>query len=178
MAVPRLEVTSSETLELERVFARFVRTVRGQFREIAGSVGLTPAELVLLGRVQEAADATPGEIAREIGVTPAAVTFLVRDLIESGCLRRSRSPRDARRVVLSVTADGRRRLASVRRSAVRTHRRVRGALSKAEMASLAVSLDRLTTVLTEPPKASASRFPRRGRRSTQVRDRLGRRYPP
>jgi DNA-binding MarR family transcriptional regulator len=52
----------------------------------------------------------PGELAARMGLTPAALTATIDQLVGSGYVVRSPSSADRRQVVLSVTAKGRRTL--------------------------------------------------------------------
>jgi DNA-binding MarR family transcriptional regulator len=56
------------------------------------------------------ASATPSEIAAELGLTSGSTTTLLDRLEQAGLVERRRASDDRRRVVVSATAEGRRRL--------------------------------------------------------------------
>ncbi len=64
----------------------------------------------------------PSEIARMLGISPPAVSFLLDRLEEKGLLRRALSARDRRRVELELTGEGEdlvRRVNACRRKSLR-----------------------------------------------------------
>jgi DNA-binding MarR family transcriptional regulator len=157
--VARLEagVAPSDELELERVFQTFLRSARAKFQEVAGTVGLTPPQLLVLSRIASLSRPTPGDLAAEIGVTPAAVTFLVTELEEQGLVRGSRGAPDARQVVLGLTAAGRRRLAAARREGKKLHAVIRDEFTEEGIRALRSSLLRLVVLFDGPAPSSSGR---------------------
>jgi DNA-binding MarR family transcriptional regulator len=74
------------------------------FDEAVGEIyGLNPAERHCLSFLWGGPQ-TPGAIAREIRLTPAAVTALLDRMEARGYVRRENDPDDRRRVLVTVTA--------------------------------------------------------------------------
>lgn len=71
------------------------------------SLGLTLPRVRALAAVVEA-PRTSAELARELGLTPRAVTALVDGLVEAGLVERRPHPTDRRAAVVWPTARGRR----------------------------------------------------------------------
>jgi DNA-binding MarR family transcriptional regulator len=61
------------------------------------------------------ATATPGHIARQLGITSSSATGLIERLSDGGYIRRSHSTRDRREVLLELKPKGRRVMAGFRR---------------------------------------------------------------
>src|SRR6185436_15824942 len=59
--------------------------------------------------------ATPGEVARRLGITSSTATGLVERLAEGGYIRRTHSTDDRRQVLLELKPKGRRMMAGFRR---------------------------------------------------------------
>jgi DNA-binding MarR family transcriptional regulator len=76
--------------------------------EIVSGSGITPNEFAVASSLQAAGQATPTELARQLGVPATTVSALVARLVEKGQLRRVPHPSDGRSYVLELTAKGRR----------------------------------------------------------------------
>jgi DNA-binding MarR family transcriptional regulator len=70
---------------------------------------LTMAESSTLSRLERGA-ATSSDLARVDRISPQSMGVTVAALEERGLVQRSRDPEDGRRIVLSITEDGRRRV--------------------------------------------------------------------
>ena len=66
---------------------------------------ITLPQFRVLDMIQNLTD-KPSEIARMLGVSPPAISFLLEKLEEKGLLRRAPSARDRRRVELELTEEG------------------------------------------------------------------------
>lgn len=148
--------------ELEEVFMEFFRSMRARFRREAESVGLTLPKAFLLRHVVERGEIAPGEVAREAGVTPAAITFLVQDLVSEGYLRRSRSATDSRRAVLTATPAGRALLGRLNRKTRWITQFVEQELGQEDLAAFVRTLRRLTVSVSATTERRRAR-PRAGR---------------
>lgn len=69
---------------------------------------LTMAESSALSRLERGGPATSSDLARLDRISPQSMGVTVAALQERGLIRRSRDPGDGRRVVLSITDQGRR----------------------------------------------------------------------
>ncbi|WP_432541528.1 MarR family winged helix-turn-helix transcriptional regulator [Kineococcus sp. SYSU DK002] len=74
----------------------------------AGQVGLLGSDLRAMYLLQVAGPQSAGALARSMLVPQSVVTLVADRLQARGFLSRARDPRDGRKVVLAITADGRR----------------------------------------------------------------------
>jgi len=79
------------------------------FEPIFRSMGLTENTFHVLCLLvsNESGTASPGELSEMVGTSRANMTRLLEELIDDGHVTRSIDPRDARRHVISITAQGR-----------------------------------------------------------------------
>lgn len=150
--------------ELEEAFLELFQSMRARFRREAESVGLTMPKAFLLRHVVERGEVAPGEVAREAGVTPAAITFLVQDLVSDGYLKRTRSATDSRRAVLTATAAGRTLSGQLNRKARWITRLVEQELGPEDLEAFVRTLRHLTSAVSETvereerrPRSAAAR---------------------
>jgi len=71
---------------------------------------LTMAESSALSRLERGGPATSSDLARVDRISPQSMGVTVAALEERGLVERSRDPEDGRRIVLSITEGGRRRV--------------------------------------------------------------------
>ena len=76
-------------------------------KRMARDLGVTGPQRLLLRVVGRYPAIPPGQAARALDLHPSTVTGLVQRLESGGYLRRTVDPRDARRVMLSLTEAGR-----------------------------------------------------------------------
>ena len=69
---------------------------------------LTLAESSALARLERGGPATSSDLARLERISPQSMGVTVAALLERGLVERSRDPLDGRRIVLSITGEGRR----------------------------------------------------------------------
>jgi DNA-binding MarR family transcriptional regulator len=115
--------------------------------DIAHASGLTFADYLVLGVVRRSAQqrSSPTAIATVLGRTTGGTTLALDRLETAGLLRRTRHPDDGRRVVVELTATGR-RLATAVNDALHEWER---ALALPMPAARAVrTLDQLTAAVT------------------------------
>lgn len=104
METARLRLVGMAMEEL----AAWARQLSSHRRFPYAELDLSRSQVEVLFLVAHARDGlTPGALARELKVTPGAVTQLVAGLVESGLLEPTRDPLDARRRVLSLTEGSR-----------------------------------------------------------------------
>lgn len=87
---------------------RILRATELYERDLAQSVGLTPAKLRVLQLLagKGTGSATPTELANHMGVRQATVTALVDQLEKRSYVTRHRSSSDRRQMLISVTEQG------------------------------------------------------------------------
>lgn len=69
---------------------------------------LTLAESWALARLERGGPATSSDLARLDRISPQSMGVTVAALLDRGLIERSRDPQDGRRIVLSITEEGRR----------------------------------------------------------------------
>jgi DNA-binding MarR family transcriptional regulator len=69
---------------------------------------LTLAESSALGRLERGGPATSSDLARLERISPQSMGVTVAALLERGLIARSRDPQDGRRIVLTISEEGRR----------------------------------------------------------------------
>jgi DNA-binding MarR family transcriptional regulator len=79
-----------------------------QLRQPLNDGELSIAESSALGRLERSGPATSSDLARLDRISPQSMGVTVAALLERGLIERSRDPEDGRRIVLSITAAGRR----------------------------------------------------------------------
>jgi len=91
-------------------FVRLDLAVSRVLEEHAGRAGLTFADYLVLGVVRRSPDgrSAPTAVAATLGRTTGGMTLTLDRLAAAGLVRRTRHPGDGRRVVLELTAKGRR----------------------------------------------------------------------
>ena len=89
---------------------RILRATELYARDLAHSVGLTPAQLRVLQIVDERDSATPKTLATQMGVSQATVSALVDKLVAQGLVERVPSEQDRRQTNVTITADGHHRM--------------------------------------------------------------------
>lgn len=79
-----------------------------KLRQAPDAGELTLAESSALSRLERGGPATSSDLARLERISPQSMGVTVAALLERGLVERSRDPRDGRRIVLSMTGEGRR----------------------------------------------------------------------
>lgn len=88
--------------------------VRSKLDDMFRPVGLTALQYTALTVLERHPNLTSAELARNSFVTAQTMSDMVAALQERGLVERHRDPADRRRLVLSVTTDGRRLLGRYR----------------------------------------------------------------
>ena len=158
---------STDTLApdaLERLGVSFkaamvaMRRLRGRDTHRAGE--LTYAQYGLLFGLAEHSELSASELATAADLSPATVTQMLDGLEEAGLVARTRSPRDKRVVLVSLTERGRALIAERRAHFESRWRRALADFSDGELLTAAAVLDRLRVMLDElaeyPEAASGS----------------------
>jgi DNA-binding MarR family transcriptional regulator len=121
-----------------------------QFREMTGQsivlsaaiarhAGISPADLEVLGAIEQRGPLTAGELARLTGLSAAAVTGLIDRLERARVAERRPDPADRRRVLVAV-AQGADRIAALYGSLERDARRVLDGRSARELETISAFL--------------------------------------
>jgi DNA-binding MarR family transcriptional regulator len=92
--------------------------------------------------------ATPGDVARQLGVTSSTATGLVERLADGGYIRRSHSKEDRRQVLLELLPKGRRMMAGFRKLRQSRLRKLLERLRRDDVRKLSGALAVLNDVLS------------------------------
>lgn len=98
--------------EVLRALRRIFHAVDGHSRRLARLHGLTEPQAICLNAVNRAGELNPGQLARTVSLSPPTVTGILDRLERRGLIRRERTARDKRQVVICLTDDGRSLLAN------------------------------------------------------------------
>jgi DNA-binding MarR family transcriptional regulator len=112
-------------------------------RAVESSTGLTNAQLAVLRLVARHGPLTVNEVTARMHAGQSAMSTLLARLAAAGLIRRSTAPDDRRRVLVSVTAAGRRKIRGSPRPPTERLLAAVDRLTPAEADRLADSLGRL-----------------------------------
>jgi DNA-binding MarR family transcriptional regulator len=98
--------------DVEREFAMAIRSVGHVFEQYRAAFvrkvyGVGPSEGTVLGELRLSDALTPSELARRVGLTPAATTEVLDRLERAGHVERGPHPGDRRKVLVTITRDSR-----------------------------------------------------------------------
>ena len=135
-----------------------VQALRESSRLAERHVGLSGAQLFVLQQLADVKTASVGELARRTHTHQSSVSVVVTKLVAQGLVSRKRSGEDARSVVLSLSAAGRRLAA--RGPDVAQERLIRAieALSAARRTALASTLTELARAIGQTDRAPVMFF--------------------
>jgi len=119
-------------------------------RAVSGATGLTVAQVSVLTVVHFLADPTQREVATELGINEPAVTDMVKRLVASGHVLRTRTRRDGRAWTLTLTSIGKETLAASRKPFAAVNDLIGTSLSRAQVEDLAKTLDHLIREFSQP----------------------------
>ncbi|HEY8765560.1 MAG TPA: MarR family transcriptional regulator [Solirubrobacteraceae bacterium] len=145
-----LRVATDPTEQLGRAFkatSAAVRRLRGRERRRVG--GLRDAQYTLLFGLCEHAELSSSELAHLAELSPASATEMLDELVQAGLVRRVRSERDRRVVLVSLSEPGR---ALVEEHRARFEPRWRAAFadfSEEELETAIAVLDRMRVLFEE-----------------------------
>ena len=100
--------------------------------QIVEGSGITASEFAVSSWVNVRGTSTPGELSRELGLSPTTVSAMVDRLVRKKQLRRARHPEDGRSYVLEPTAKGRSTQAAIGKRFAKKLQAVRGNLAEGE----------------------------------------------
>ena len=98
-----------------------------RLRQVHVDGELTLSQMSVLVRLEREGPATPGVLAAGEQITPQSISAILAALEEKGLVSRGNDPSDGRRVIMSLTAEGRRTLQGVRHEKVQ---RLAGAIEE------------------------------------------------
>jgi DNA-binding MarR family transcriptional regulator len=148
----RLSGPSVDRIGVEEPFQRLREAMflmRSRWRRELEQFDLTYSDYLVLA-VCARGPARASEVARALGVTPAATTDALDRLERRTLVRRSPDPKDRRGVRIRLTPAGSRLVRQTRTAKRATMRYLRDAMSATEREALAVGLGALTRALRQP----------------------------
>jgi DNA-binding MarR family transcriptional regulator len=133
--------------ELDQLIMQFARMATQALRE-KGFAGLSLTHMHVLKRLSRQ-DERASDLAASLGVTPAAVTKLIDQLVVRGYVARSPSRTDRRSAAVSISPVGKAALRKSARARGATVRRLLQPLDHEEATVLARALRRMMETLPE-----------------------------
>ena len=82
------------------------------FQEMIGDAQLTPLQFAALVKLNDLGEVSQNELGRRTAMDAATMQGVIKRLLPRGLIDRKPDPADRRRVVLSLTGDGRRAIAA------------------------------------------------------------------
>ena len=125
--------------------------VRARLDEILRPVGLTVLQYTALTVLERHPDLTSAQLARNSFVTAQTMADMVVILSERGLIDRHRDPADRRRLVLALTAQGRKRLKVYRGKVADLEAEMVAPLTAHEAVQLRASLSACRGALADDP---------------------------
>ena len=129
-----------------------------RLRRNARAAGLTPPQIWILQTVHAFGPLASSELAHELDVALPSLTSAVNHLERMGFLRRSRPPGDRRKVVISISPAGGRKLRRLWDLQRVEDRKVAELLTPKERAELATLLERFAARLAEGDTSRGNPF--------------------
>jgi DNA-binding MarR family transcriptional regulator len=115
--------------------------------QIVEGSGVTASEFAVSSWVNVRGTSTPGELSRELGLSPTTVSAMVDRLVRKKQLRRVRHPEDGRSYVLEPTAKGRSTQAAIGKRFAKKLQAVRGNLAEGDAEEILEAMRRFEDAL-------------------------------
>jgi DNA-binding MarR family transcriptional regulator len=138
------------------LLSRVGTAVQTGFKELLGSWEIRPQHFAILMAVAVAGEASQQELCRALGIDSGNMVEMVDALEALGYARRRRDPRDRRRYLIAMTAEGQAAFAAVTKAVTEYTERFLEPLSQTEQAGLVAALAKLYAATPEgrrlPPR--------------------------
>jgi MarR family transcriptional regulator, lower aerobic nicotinate degradation pathway regulator len=138
------------------LLSRVGTAVQAGFKELLGAWEIRPQHFAILTAVNAAGEASQQELCQALGIDSGNMVEMVDALEALGYARRRRDPRDRRRYLIDMTAEGQAAFAAVARAVTDYTDRFLEPLSQAEQADLVAALAKLYATTPEgrriPPR--------------------------
>jgi DNA-binding MarR family transcriptional regulator len=127
------------TEEVARALLMSMGLLRRRLRQVPVADALTLPQTAALGRLDRGGPAAAADLARQEQISPQSMGATLSELEARGLVKRQQDPADGRRILLSISAAGRRELN--RRRTARVEQLTKGLadFSESELAQLAVA---------------------------------------
>lgn len=134
----------------------FLRARQPWIRLASDAAGVPPPQLSVLVFLHNSGQSSAGAIARYLGVTPAAVTFVIQELERHRYVEIRPGREDRRRAVVRLLPEGRRKVRQLMRWRVEVgHRALRG-FSAAERGTFARLLRKFSDAMEASTRGSTT----------------------
>lgn len=90
-----------------RSLRRISRAIELHSKQLKADVRLTAPQLICLRELRDVEQTTPSQLAHAVSLSQATITGILDRLESRGLVARERNPRDKRRVLVELTAEGR-----------------------------------------------------------------------
>ncbi|MDQ8202895.1 MarR family transcriptional regulator [Pelagicoccus sp. SDUM812003] len=137
-------------LRILRSLRRIIRSVDSHSRRLATEHGMTVPQLLCMLKIDERGPLTVKELSREVFLNPSTIVGIVDRLERSGIFARERSDSDRRRVRISLTDEGKRRVACSPSPLQDNLVQAIDRLPELERATIALSLEKLIECIDAP----------------------------
>ena len=117
-----------------------VGLLRRRLRQVPVADVLTFPQTAALGRLDRGGPAAAADLARQEQITPQSMGATLGELEARGLVNRQRDPDDGRRILLSISATGRRELNRRRNARVEQLAKGLADFTESELAQLAVAV--------------------------------------
>ena len=111
--------------------------------------GVTPAQCHLILAVEEAGETSVSEAAAALELDSSTLSRAVDGLVKAGLLKRKEDPSNRRRQIISLSAKGRKKAASINSICDRYYQGLLGALPAKESKAIAAALPVFVAALRE-----------------------------
>jgi len=85
---------------------KIIQAIDMNSKKLVKRVGLTGPQLVILQEISSLGEVTAGEIAQAVSLSQATVTGILERMEKRGLITRQRSDKDKRRIMVSITENG------------------------------------------------------------------------
>jgi len=99
---PKKDITDDVLIAIRRV----IRAVYLHSRKLNQSYSLTGPQALVLKEIVARKRISPGELAKQISLSQATITDIVKRLEKRGLVTRVRDAKDRRKILLEITKDG------------------------------------------------------------------------
>jgi MarR family transcriptional regulator, lower aerobic nicotinate degradation pathway regulator len=113
------------------------------FNAVMGRFSVTPTQFAALAKLDDLGSVSQNQLGRLTAMDPATVSGVIGRLIARGLVRQSQDARDARLVLLALTASGRTAVLEMKAAAAEVSRRTLEPLSPGEAAALSSALAKI-----------------------------------
>ena len=108
----RLESVSADNTDRKIVIAQMIRLIHSISRKFGNEMTkimkgrVSASQFIMLRFLKQCGPAKVSQISRKMQLTPSAITFMTKDLLERDLIERQRDTKDRRVVYISITQEG------------------------------------------------------------------------